>query len=429
MSAATQLKPPVKKPAHVADSLVYDFDMYFDPEYLAEPQAKIIKMLESVPPVFWTPRNGGHWVFLSHQANFDAARDVVSFSNEVVPYSKIKVAQTVFKILGKIGLGKGHLPMPFPIMLDPPMHTKYRKPLQRAFGPANIRTLEPGIRELCGELIDSVLAQGGCEFMESIAEPLPVKVFLQMLGMSPDNFLEYRALLKEHMNNGKTEANPRKRMETLRKISAAMRPTMLKLKENPGDDMISELWQSEIDGRPITLEEMENYGVLLFIAGLDTVMQSLGFAVRHLAADTALQQRLRDDPSLINDAVEEILRRYTFTVPVRRVTKDVEFMGARMKANDHAVLLLPGADLDPKYFDKPTEVNIEREGKPHIAFNAGPHRCLGSHLARLELRILYEEFLKRVPPFRLDPDKPPVFECGHVVGFERLNLLWDKPAA
>jgi cytochrome P450 len=251
-----------------------------------------------------------------------------------------------------------------------------------------------------------------------------VQVFLKMLGLPLEKLPEYRALVEEHLSI--TDPDPASSIQRLQRVASAMRETVLERRENPQDDIISMLWQVEIDGSPTTLEDLENYGVLLFIAGLDTVMQGMGHGVRHLARDAALQDELRADPALVSDATEEMLRRYTFTVPPRRVNKDMVFQGVEMKKDERAIQFLPAADLDPKEYPDPARFDLRREGKAHIAFNAGPHRCLGSHLARVELNILYEELLKRLPPFRLDPQRPPRFKGGHVVGVEELHLVWDK---
>jgi cytochrome P450 len=181
----------------------------------------------------------------------------------------------------------------------------------------------------------------------------------------------------------------------------------------------------EIDGRPTTIEDMENYGVLLFIAGLDTVMNGIGHGVRHLARNPDLQEQLRANPKLVPEATEELLRRYTFTIPPRTVARDMVFEGVQMKARERAMLFLPAADLDPKEYAGSDQFDLNRENKVHIAFNAGPHRCLGSHLARVELQVINEVLTTRLPRFRLDPQRPPTFHCGHVVGVDSLHLLWD----
>ncbi|NND69262.1 MAG: cytochrome P450 [Halioglobus sp.] len=416
MTEAATLSELTPVPEHVPETLVYDFDMFKDPAYRADPHKRVLELIENAPPVFWTPRNGGHWMLVSHSANFEAARDCEGFSSEILPYEEMEA------LLEQMADESGRIPRAYPINLDPPLHGTYRKPLQGVFSPRTINDLKEQIRTLAGELLDGVAAAGECEFMSAIAEPLPVKVFLGMLGMPVEKYPEYRALVRAHMDaqasSGASDAIGR-----LQKVAAAMRDTIVERRDKREDDIISMLWGVQVDGRETTQEDLENYGVLLFIAGLDTVMQGIGLGARHLAENPDLQQQLRDDPSLISNATEELLRRYTFTVPPRRVAKDMEFQGVQMKKDERAMLFLPGADLDPTEYANPQEFNLKREGA-HIAFNAGPHRCLGSHLARIELNILYEELLARLPQFRLDPARPPSFNCGHVVGVESLHLLW-----
>lgn len=414
--AHAALSPAAPKPDHVPDALVYDFDVHADPGLLADPHARILDMARSAPPVFWTPRNGGGWVAVSHAANYEASRDTETFSSEFVPQAQMKA------MLAALPPGAPHIPQPVPINLDPPEHTKYRQPLQKVFSPKTIAALRDSIRALAIEMIEAVKPEGGCEFMSTIAEPLPVKVFLKMLGLPLERLPEYRAIVKEHMESIDTDREGA--MRRLQKIAAAMRDVMLDRRENPKDDILSMLWQLEIDGKPTTLADMENYGVLLFIAGLDTVMNAMGLAMRGLAMDSELQRRLRAEPKLIAEAAEEMLRRYTFTVPMRIVRKETELAGARMMPGETLKLFLPAADLDAKEFAKPENYDLDRENNVHIAFGVGPHRCLGSHLARVELQVLYEEMLARLPEFRLDPDNPPVFHGGHVIGIERMHLLW-----
>ncbi|MBB5686745.1 cytochrome P450 [Sphingobium boeckii] len=411
------LSPAMPKPAHVPDALVYDFDLHADPGLLADPHARLLDIARNAPPVFWSPRNGGGWVIASHAANYAASRDTETFSSEFVPQAQMKA------MLASLPAGAPHIPQPIPITLDPPEHTKYRQPLQKVFSPKTISNLRSSIAELAGELIDAVKPNGGCEFMSTVAEPLPVQVFLKMLGLPLERAGEYRAILKEHMSAMDNDREGA--MRRLQRIAAAMRDTVLARKENPQDDILSMLWQLEIDGQPTTLADMENYGVLLFIAGLDTVMNGMGLAMRGLAGDPAMQAKLRAEPRLIPEASEEMLRRYTFTVPMRIVHKEVELAGARMLPGDWAKLLLPAADLDSSEFPVPEDYDLNRENNVHIAFGVGPHRCLGSHLARVELQVLYEEMLARLPEFRLDPAHPPVFHGGHVIGIERMNLIWD----
>jgi cytochrome P450 len=415
--AHAQLSPIAPRPAHVPDALVYDFDVHADPALLVDPHARLLEMVRTAPPIFWTPRNGGGWVILSHAANYAASRDTEAFSSEFMPKAQMDA------MLASLPPGAPHIPMPVPITLDPPEHTKYRAPLQKVFSPKTIGALRASIKVLAGELIDAIRDQGECEFMSAVAEPLPVQVFLKMLGLPLERQGEYREIVKEHM--AAIDSDRAGSMRRLQRIAAAMRDTVLERRDNPQDDILSMLWKIEIDGQPTTLADMENYGVLLFIAGLDTVMNGMGLAMRGLALDPALQAQLRAEPKLIGEASEEMLRRFTFTVPMRIIKKQVELAGATLMPGETVKLLLPAADLDGAEFPLPDSYDMKRENNVHIAFGVGPHRCLGSHLARVELQVLYEEMLERLPEFRLDPDRPPVFHGGHVMGIEEMHLMWN----
>jgi cytochrome P450 len=411
------LSPLAPKPAHVPDELVYDFDLFADPGLLADSHARLLEIARTAPPVFWTPRQGGHWVFAGHEAAFEGSRDWETFTSQVIPPEYAQM------IAARLPPGFGHVPQAVPINLDPPAHTMYRLPLNAVFSPKAMNGLKDSIRALAREIVAEVRPAGRCEFMSAVAEPLPVKIFLKILGLPLERLPEYRALVKEHLES--LSPDPVESIKKLKKIVDVMRPTFEARREHPQDDLISLLWRTEVEGKPTTVEDMENYGVLLFIAGLDTVMNGIGLGAHHLAVNPDLQARLRADPSLVPEAIEEQLRRYTFTVPVRRVAKDVLFQGVELKAGERVDLLLPTADLDASRFERPGEYDLDRENKVHIAFGAGPHRCLGSHLARIELQILTEELVAGLPPFRLDPEKPPRFHGGHVIGPETLHLVWD----
>ena len=417
MSDIATLSPAVPKPAHIDDSSVYDFDSFRDPRYLENPHDRIAEMIRDAPPIFWTPRNNGHWMIIGHEQVFKASRDWDSFSSEFVPQDKIQA------MMAAMPPGSPHIPQPLPINIDPPAHTKFRAPLNSTFSPKAVLALKDDIRALAAELIEGIKHKGHCDFMAEVAEPMPVQVFLKMFGLPLDRQAQYRAIVKDHLSN--PHADAKQAMQRLRKICDVMHDTLVERRDNPQDDVISLLWKTEIDGQPTTMDDMENYCVVLFIAGLDTVMNGIGHGVRHLAAHPELQAELRANPKLIVEAAEELLRRYTFTVPPRIVAKDLEFEGVTMKQGERAFLFLPAADLDPREFANPEMFDLKRESKVHIAFGTGPHRCLGSHLARVELQVLYEELLARMPEFRLDPARPIRFHGGHVVGPETLDLLWD----
>jgi cytochrome P450 len=417
MSAAVQMSPVVPKPAHIPDALVYDYDAYRDPELLQDAFKRIARMAREAPPVFWTPRAGGAWVICGYEALLAAYRDTETFSSMFASAEEMKAMMAMMPV------GARRVPQARPINLDPPEHTRYRGPLQKTFSPKAAVAMKEDITKLANELIDAVAAKGGCDFMPAVAEQLPVQVFIKMFGLPLERHNEYRRLAKEHLAGITTDlaAMSAKSLN----IVDVMSDTLNERRANPKHDIISMLWQTSIDGKPTDMEEMEDYAVLLFIAGLDTVVNGMGLTMRHLATDPALQEHLRNNPKIIPEAVEEMLRRYTFTVPVRRVAKDVVYEGAPMKEGERVLMYDPAADLDPKRFQDPETYNLAREDKTHIAFGAGPHRCLGSHLARVEMQIIIEVALSKLKNIRLDPSKPPHYHGGHVIGPDSLSLLWD----
>jgi cytochrome P450 len=416
MAEALLAQPHAEKPAHVPDELVHPFDLHHDEGMNRDPHVRILELMKTTPPVFWSPSGGGQWILRSHAAVYKAWRDTDLFSNQ--PGSDQEIAAM---LAGRSG-GALDVPLPVPILLDPPLHGVYRAPLQKVFSPKAAMAMQAKVRAMAVELIEGIKPRGACEWMHDVAEPLPVKVFLELLGLPPENYPQYRALVTEHMRE--SVPNPLEGMKRLRRIADVMKPTILARMEEPRDDLISLLLATEIVGRRTTLEDLENYGVLLFIAGLDTVVNGIGFGVRHLASDPELQARLRADPALVPDAAEEMLRRYSFVSPPRTVRRDTVFEGVEMKAGDRALLLVPAADLDAAEFPESERFDLSRENNVHIAFGLGPHRCLGSHLARVELQIVYEELLARLPEFRLDPEHPPTFHGGNVIGIDSLHLLW-----
>ena len=419
MDAVTQqLTEAVPVPDHIPPEAVYDFDMRFDPGLLENPHERLREILREAPPVFWTPRNGGRWIAMGYQETFDAARDPEHFSSSYLPKEQMDA------MLAMMPKDAPRIPMATPITMDPPEHAKFRGPLQKTFSPKAAMARIDEIRGLCDELIDKVIDQGHCDFIPAIAEPLPVTVFLRMMGLPPERLGEFRDLVHEFLAQTLSD-NAMGGASMSRKVADAMHGEIMARKDNPSDDIISLLWQTEIDGEPMTLELMEDYCVLLFVAGLDTVINGMGFAVRHLAMNPDLQEKLRANPDMIQDAVEEMLRRYSFTMPMRRVAKDVEFAGWKMKPGEWLVLFYPGADLDSREFKSPEEYHLDRENKVHLAFGAGVHRCLGAHLARVELQVLYQQVLKRFPPFRLDAQKAVKFHSGNIIAFDSLPIRWD----
>jgi cytochrome P450 len=397
---------PADLPQHVTPDRVIDFDFYNDRRFTEQGDihSGLMQLNAESRGIFFTPRNGGHWVINGYDLIFEAARDTETFSSRKMVVPRMENEPTYI-----------------PIYLDPPVHWTYRKVLVEAFSPKAVAGLEKEIRALAIELIDAVADSGACNFVHQVAEPLPVKIFMRMMGIPLERFADFREwvqVIVSSSDNAEREA-------AQHKIDDAMGVVIRQRQAQRQGDLVSQLIDCDLDGRPPTFAELLGYCQLLFVAGLDTVMNGMSFAVRHLARDPELQKRLRADPALIPEAVEEILRRYTFSVPGRIVTRDTRFGGVDLRKDDMVLLMLPAADLDGEVFACPAHADIDRENKTHIAFNAGPHRCVGSHLARLELRILYEEWLSRIPDYWQDPDQPEKMHAGHVFGIDSLPLRWS----
>ena len=406
----------VKQPAHVPNSLVYEFDYNKDPAYWKDPPARAADLVKNAPPIFWTPYNGGHWIVLAHAAVSDAMRDYATFSSE---HFSAEDFQDMMAQLPE----EERIPAPIPICIDPPSHTKLRQPLQSTFSPKTLATKEADIRALAERLIDAIAKKGRCEFQHDVSDVYPVEIFLGMFGLPVEKEREYRALAVKHL----TVISPdlAENFTMMQSIASVLRDTIIDRRDNPKNDIISLLWSLTVEGEPMTLDLMLSYCTILFVAGLDTVVNALGFAVRHLAMDTKLQNELRANPSLIPDAIEEILRRYSFVAPFRVTKKDTQLHGVTIKQDERVMMFIPGASLDPTIYTDPTSVNIQRESHSHLSFGTGPHHCLGAHLARLELKIMYETILKKLPEFRLDPEHPPTFHGSIIAGPSTVNLVWN----
>jgi cytochrome P450 len=399
-----------ERPAHVDPARVVDWDVFRDPRYAATPEVheSLFKFSEERPRgIYWTPHNGGHWLINDHELMFEAMRNPELFSSTKMTLPPIPDE-----------------PCFIPLSLDPPEHGYYRLPLMQAFAPSEVIKLEANVREIARKLIAAVKPKGRCEFLRDIAEPVPVTIFLNMMGLPLDRIDEFRSwALAMVLDDNDARA------AAYVQVSGVMTELIKQRQANPGDDLVSKyLLTAKIEGRPLSFDELQNYCMLLFVAGLDTLVASIAFGALQLANDPALQARLRANLSLVPEFIEEVLRRYAVSMPPRTVTRDTEFHGVRFKQGERVLMMLPAGNMDPAAFPDPIKFDIDREDKSHVTFNVGPHRCVGSHLARLEMRVLYEEFCKAMPDIRLDPENPPVFRPGLAPAISKVPLLWDVPA-
>ncbi len=403
MNIATPVVRPTL-PDHVDPARVRDYDVFkgYKPDEVDSLHDGLLRLADDHGRgIFWTESNGGHWFINDRELLFQAVRDPGLFSS---------TAMTIPP------LPRDLEPRMIPLMLDPPTHGAFRMPLMKAFAPQEIKRLEASIRTLAIELIDAVAPKGQCEFLEELAEPLPVTVFMKMMGIPLDRLPKYRATMFDMMSD-----DEERRLRSFVVFGEDMGQLVIERMAKREDDLISRLIDADIEGRPPSFDELVNYCVLLLTAGLDTLVNAFSFGVTHLAQDPELQLRLKADKTLIGPFMEEVLRRYGGVMPPRMVMYDTDFGGVQLKAGDRVLMMLPAGNLDPQSTPDYKRFDIDREEVPHLTFNSGPHRCAGSHLARLEMRIFFEEWFDRVPVIRLDPASPPVYRAG-------INLaMWKLP--
>ncbi len=390
-------------PAHVPARLVFDFDIYADRRLSENLQASYATLHRDAPDVFYTPRNGGHWICTRFNDIFEVVKDYDRFSVREMQIPRV-----------------ADPPVFIPLSLDPPQSVPYRQALLPHFTPDAVARLEPRMREFAVNIIEAVRQQGHCDFVKDIASQYPVSVFMALMGMPLDRLNEFRAIADDYFN---ARTN-----EDIGRVSVNIIGLMTELVElrrkQPGDDFISKMIAFEIEGRPIALGELQSMLFVMFLGGMDTVTNVTSYTYRHLASDARLQKRLAEDASLIPNFVEEGLRSFGVISTPRIVRKDCEKFGIEFREGDMVLCVLPLGSRDERRWDEPDKFDIDRKAALHMTFSQGPHFCLGHNLARLEMRVLVQEWVKRIPEFALTPGARHPFRAGTVMAIESLPLQW-----
>jgi cytochrome P450 len=311
-------------------------------------------------------------------------------------------------------------PMMIPIFLDPPEHSQWRRLLNPLFSPPVIAAMEDGIRARMRALVAEVAPRGECDFVADISVRFPTAVFTSWIGLPEDETPRFVGMVSDLLHGSD---DPSAQGRAMAGAYAALDKLIDERMAAPTDDLMSRIIGLEIDGRPLDKTELFKIAFLLFLAGLDTVAAALSFSFWHLAQTPGDRRRIADGDVSTQSVVEELLRRHSFVNLPRLVARDEEFAGVQLKRNDPVIISLPLASRDPDAYGNSAEVDFDRDDVRHYAFGLGPHRCIGSHLARLELRIAFEEWHKAVPDYRLDGEVGSY--AGSVMGATNLPLRWS----
>jgi cytochrome P450 len=338
-------------------------------------------------PVAHTPRFGGAWLAVNYADVMAVTHDTATFSSRETNLYDVRPQRL--------------LVMP-PISLDPPEQTSYRQLLLPMFTPSAVEHLAPQVEALCHRLIDAFIDTGHADAGGDYAQHVPVLMTARLLGLPESDADRFRAWIHDMIERGQSE--PEVGAQAIRELLSYFREQLAHRRENPGDDVTSLLANAEVNGEPLDERTRAAMLLLMLIGGVDTTWTALGASLWHLATHPEDQARLRQQPELLDTALEEFLRFYSPVEIGRIATRDTMVGGCPIAEGDRFWLAFPAANRDPVEFPDADQFVIDRQPNRHVAFGVGAHRCLGSNLARMEMKVAIATWLQRVPPFRLRAD-------------------------
>lgn len=389
-----------------------DFDI-LDPSYVSDPFS-IWDDLRTRCPIAHTDRRGRNWLPTRYA-------DVTALAHDFEHFSSVEVAVIPFE---------GEPPpqderqLPYglpPISSDPPLHTWTRRLLLPWFSHRRVEGYEEFTRGLCKELIDGFAGAGEADGATGYAQQIPVRVIARILGVPNELSDTFTGWVRDVLEFAD---DPERREHGMLALIEFFVTEVAKRRTDPGDDLLSELLHTEVEGKPVDESIVLGTAALVLIAGVDTTWSAIGSSLWHLATHPEDRRRLVAEPELLPIAVEELLRAYSPVTMARVVTTDVEFQGCPMKADDRILMNFPGANRDPDVFEDADKVVLDRAQNRHIAFGSGIHRCAGSNLARMELRVAIEEWMARIPEFSLGDPSLVTWAGGQVRGPRTLPLVF-----
>jgi len=364
-----------------------DFD-HNSTEFAADPWS-VYQRLREQSPVAYTSAHGGFWVISKYADVVSVAKDDHTFSS---------VPTTVIPDSGVYNL--------IPLQSDPPDVQRYRMALLPYFSAKALQRYAPQVRQFTRGCINTFIESGNCELVTELANPVPSMTALQFIGFDPADWHDYAGPLHQLSFSPDGSAGRRQALEDIAAMDGRITAAIEQRRVAPRDDAISDLVAYEKDGQRFSSSELHGLVKMLIFGGLDTTMAAASNALLYLSEHPDLKQRLVREPGQIAAAVEEFLR---FEAPVhafaRNVTVDTEIGGQKIRAGERVYMLWASANRDPDQFADPDDVDFDRQQNRHLTFGIGAHRCLGAQLARMELKIMLEEILRRLPDFCIDVDR------------------------
>jgi cytochrome P450 len=389
---------------------------HVEPEWAADPYV-IQDDLRQRCPIAHTGRFGGAWLPTRYDDVAAIAYDTERFSSRAIILSNFRPPRELAPVGGSP-----------PISSDPPFHHDARKLLLPAFTKAAVSAQEPGTRRFCHSLIDAFADQDVVDAARDYAQHIPVRVIADMLGFPPEDGPRFREFVEDLLEG--VNLPPDERIERVSRLFDYLLTQVHDHLDHPREDLTTYLVNADLYGQKLDPSHVVGTMALLLIAGIDTTWSAIGSSLWHLAKSPADRSRLAAEPGLLPSAIEEFLRAYAPVTMARLVKNDMHWRGADMKADDWILLSFPAANRDPAQFDRAGEVVIDREVNRHAAFGLGIHRCLGSHLARMELRVALAAWLERIGEFTLADPSAVTWSAGQIRGPRALPLrIRQLPAA
>lgn len=376
-------------------------------EWVADPYPEYQELRDN-KPLAYTESHGGFWLLSRYEDVKKALFDWRTFSSAFA--GRIAIPHTT---------PSDNIPG-IPIETDPPAHSEYRNMVLKHFLRAEVNKLEPEMTRVAGELVEKFAGRGSCDIVSEYATPLLTHSLGLFLKLPHGDIARIEAWANAVFAN--RSKDPEGAVQGQKELAAYIRAQMAERRVNPREDLFSHLANLEVNGQPLSEAELVGYGRIILLAGREAVIDAIGNSLWYLAQNPAARRRLASEPELMNDAVEEFLRYLSPIQLLGRVaTTDVELHGQTIRKGESVAMMYGSANRDERAFPQADACILDRRPNAHLAFGTGPHACIGSSLARLDLRVAIREFLGQIPEFRLSRAALPIRKLnGDARGFTRL---------